>query len=228
MPSVLITGSSKGLGKSLALEFSKNNYHVIINGRDEKALNEIKSIIKEGCTVIIGDIADNKTVERLAIEAEKRDIEVLINNAGYYLNKPVEESDDEEIRKIFEINFFSIVNLTRKIIPIFKNKKSGLIININSLAGKLGSKQESFYSASKHALKGFSDSIKQEILEKGIRVLDVYLGAMSTEMTKNRKDYDFFINPNEAAGVIFNAINDKSSLYISEMDIRRRRYNTSK
>jgi short-subunit dehydrogenase len=224
MPSVLITGSSKGLGKSLALEFSKNNYHVILHGRDEKSLNELKTILKDKCSIIIGDITSEEVINKLFIEAEKRDIDILINNAGQYFSKSLEETKEDEIKRIFEINFFSIVKLIKKILPLFENKKSGLIININSLAGKNGSKGESFYSATKHALKGFSDSFKQEVLEKGIRVLDVYLGAISTDMTKNRKDHEFFIDPDEAASVIFNNIKDKSSLYINEIEIRRRKY----
>lgn len=224
MQSVLITGSSKGLGKSLALEFFKQGYFVILHGRDEKALNEVKSIIGDNCSIVIGDITKDETIERLASEAKKRNIDILINNAGYYFNKNFIETNDEEIRKIFEINFFSGIRLIRKIFPIFENKKSGSIININSLAGKYGTKGESIYSATKFALKGFSDSFKQEILEKGIRVLDVYLGAIATDMTKDRKDHEYFINPDEAANTIFNNITDKSSLYVNEIEIRRKQY----
>jgi short-subunit dehydrogenase len=123
-----------------------------------------------------------------------------------------------------EVNFFSPVILTNMVLPIFLNKRGGLIININSLAGKQGSSGEAAYCASKQALNRHFDSLKFDIISKGVRILNVELGAMNTQMIKNRKDPEKIIQPEEVARCIVKNCEEYNSFYIGNINITRRKY----
>ena len=228
MSRILITGSSRGLGRSIALVFAKNNSNVILHGRNKDSLQDVKSSIMAydvDCDVVSGDLVASDTVNRLLlISKEKEGIDILINNAGIYLNKPFLETSMEEFRKVIETNFMSVVSLTAKLFPIMKSKGSGLIININSLAGKAGSMGESAYCASKHALRGFSSSLQFDATKYGIRIVDVYIGAMRTEMAVGRIDRSKFISTDDAAKSIFDLSKNYKTMRITEMNINRMIY----
>jgi len=224
---VLITGSSNGLGKHLALEFSAKDYDIIIHGRNQSSLEKIKAQIQENktkCHIIQGDIRSRKVLESLSDSAKQYNLDILVNNLGVYLNEKFENIGLKTYREIMDINFFSAVNLTKKILPIFKAKGSGLIVNINSIAGKEGSNGESAYCASKQALRGFFNSIRQEITKYGIRVIDIYSGAIATQMTAKRKNPELLIQPKEAAEFIVKNCNLYNSLFPKEIDIGRINY----
>ena len=224
---VLITGSSRGLGKSLALVFAENRYNVILHGRDEQALKKVQESVLENnveCDVVIGDITTGETISRLSEIAERRNFDILINNAGLYVKEPFPDMSLEDFRRIIEVNLIAPVCLTHKVFPIFQRKKSGLIININSIAGKNASDGESAYCASKHGLKGFTRSLSFDATRSGIRVIDVYLGAMNTGMTKGRKEPEKCIKTSEAADLIFRICKDYRSMRINEINLSRRRY----
>lgn len=223
----LITGSSKGLGRHLALEFSKGGYNIILHGRDPDALEEINANIEGSgvsCTYVTGDLTSVETLSRLESIARSKDIEVLINNAGVYLGKKLQDMSPEELRKVMEINFFAPVELTRRILPFLKQKKAGLILNINTIAGKQGSSGESAYAASKHALRGFMDSLKFEIISDGIRIVNIYPGSIASQMTAARGDPDLMIQPHELAKLIYGASREHASLNAGDIDVGRRLY----
>jgi short-subunit dehydrogenase len=223
----LITGSSKGLGKELALQFSRTGYDLILHGRNALDLLDIeKEIAKNGANsyTVIGDLSFSKTLDTLAEVAHNKNIQVLVNNAGAYLNKQINEMTSEELRGIMETNFFAPAILTQKILPEFLRNKEGLIVNINSLAGQQGSLGESAYCASKHALRGYSDSLKFEAIKNGIKILDVYIAAMKTQMTQKRGNYDLLIDPKEAAEIIMSNCKDYKSINIDEIHLKRAKY----
>jgi len=224
---VLITGSSKGLGEALSLIFAKNSHDIIIHGRDAIKLAEIKKrLIVEGviCDIIVGDLLNDDTLSELAKLSDSRDIDIFINNAAIYLQKPFIEISEDEIKNILYTNLIAPILLTKKIFPIFKRKKSGLILNINSFAGKNSGDGESIYCASKHGLKGFMGSLQFDANRNGVRIVDVYLGAMNTQMVKGRKDVEKCITPSEAADLIYKLCTEYKSLRISEVDLLRRLY----
>lgn len=223
----LITGSSKGLGKSIALHFSRKKINIILHGRDTKALYKVKkSILENGvkCDVVVGDITSDDTIDKLYKMAECRDIEILINNAGVYINKPFSNMITDEFRKIVEVNLISPVILTKKIFPLFQKKKSGLIININSIAGKTPSDGESAYATSKHGLRGFTKVLQIEANKDRIRVLEVYSGTMNTAMISGRRDPEKCIQTEEVADLIYRLCKDYHSMRINEIDLNRRNY----
>lgn len=224
---VMITGSSKGLGEALALVFARNRHDVILHGTDEHRLARVRAAVvghDVECEIVRGDITSRDTIDRLCEAAERRDLDILINNAGAYLNKPFLATDAEEFRRVIEVNLLAPIVLTRKIFTVFQRKQSGLVINVNSAAGKNGSDGESAYCASKHGLRGFTRSIQFEANRDGVRVIEVYLGAMNTAMTQGRKDPGKCIQTPEAADLIWKLCQDYPSMRLDEIDLSRRRY----
>jgi len=223
---VLITGSSKGLGKSLALTFARNNYNVIIHGRNRKRLEEVEQAVGEWnveCDVVAGHLSESRTIEKLAEVAQEKRIEVLINNAGVYSKNPIAEVRDAEIREMVETNLIAPMLLIKRISWMFKLEWGGLIININSVAGKQPNPIESVYCASKHGLRGFTSSLQSGV-SKNAQIIDVYLGVMKTDMSMGREDFNDFIDPNDAAQAIFALSENYKSLKIKEITIARKNY----
>ncbi|MBS3172172.1 SDR family oxidoreductase [Candidatus Woesearchaeota archaeon] len=225
--SVLITGSTNGLGRELALSFADQNYTVLIHGRNPDKLNELFCEIKSRgveCFPYVCDLLKRESLAGLVEIAVANNVGVLVNNAGVYLNKPLSETTSSELDEIMQVNFYVPFFLTRGLLSHFGRNGSGLIVNINSLAGKQGSQNETAYSASKHALRGFSDSLRYEVIRKGVRIIDLYFGAMATQMTKGRKDPSECIQPKEAAKVITSLCENYETLSINEVNIGRRIY----
>ncbi len=228
MPSVLITGSSRGLGRSLSLVFAFNGHDVILHGRDIPKLEQVeKDVVRYGvkCQVVVGDLRDEKIIDELVACAKAFDIGILINNAGVYLQKSVGETTQEEIKYLTDINLMVPIKLTQRIFEEhFKKQNYGQIININSVAGKSAGVYESVYSATKHALRGFMDAFRYEALKFHVTVLNIYSGAIQTDMTLDRRDNEKFMKPKEVADVIYSLSNNYSSLRITEVEILRKVY----
>lgn len=226
MKTVLITGSSKGLGKALALAFAKSKHAVILHGRDWEGLEKTAREIKKcgTCEIIRGDINSSLGINKLASIAESKKIDVFINNAGMHLSRAFSLCEEQEIKDVLNTNLVSPILLTHRIFRQFKNRKAGLIININSLAGKEAAFGESIYCASKHGLRGFSKSLQHEATGCNVRVIDVYLGRMQTALHTGNKDYGKYIDTKEAADSILHIARNYKSMRITEIDILRRIY----
>lgn len=223
-----ITGSSKGLGESLAIVFSQNNYDIILHGRNESDLEKVKRKAignNVDCYVVRGEITLEETIEKLAEKSIEKDISVLINNAAVGFEKSFDNLGFEEIESVLRTNLISPIKLARKIYPLFLEKKQGVIININGGDGLRGRKLGSIYCASKYGLKGFSDALRLEAKENNIKVLGVHLSGMKTDMYgRNRKDFEKCMEPLEVAQVIFDLAKNYSSLSADEVSIGRMRY----
>lgn len=227
MKTALITGSSKGLGRALALEFAKHGYDIIIHGRDVDRLIKIsRSIKKKGrkCWIAKGDIKLPETEKILLSAADLMKADVLINNAAIYTKIPPHKLPNFAIKDMIETNLTAPICLTSGMFLQFQKRKGGLIININSIAGKRPSFNEAVYCASKHGLRGFSESIQFTATEYNIKVMDVYLGAMQTDMVRERVGFEQFIDPSEAAALIYSLTEPYKSLTIREVEIGRRNY----
>lgn len=220
---VLITGSSKGLGRSLSLKFSSEGYGVILHGRNQEDLDRVKAVVLGkgvNCDVVRGDITLPKTLDRLYKMAAKKGIDVLINNAGVCDSKPFWKMSPEEIRNIMEVNLIAPIELIHKVFPLFLNKRSGVIININSLAVKHPSEFESVYCASKHGLNGFTQALQLESQKYNLRIINVYIGAMNTSMAINRKNRDKLISTVDVAETIYGLCKDYPSMIVTEVEMR--------
>jgi len=204
-----------------------NNYNIILHGRDRTCLETVKEKIEinnVNCDIVNGELLEKETIEKLKLFSETKGIEILINNAGIYLKKPFLETRMDEFKKVIDTNLMAPVYLTNAVLPFLINNGSGVIVNINSIAGKNFSDGETAYSASKHALRGFSGSLQFDLTKYGIRLIDVYLGAMDTNMTSGRNNSDKLIKPDEVANIIFQACTEYKSVRIRELDLTRRLY----
>ena len=148
---------------------------------------------------------------------------IIINNAGLYKSGSFAKTNLKEISELFEVNFFSIIKLLKNIYNNLKNKDC-LIININSLSGLVGSHNESIYSASKHALKGFFESAQQEFLSKKINMINLYPGAMKSKITKKRDSYNNLMTTEEVSEVIFNMCKNYKTLRFGQVTLLRKKY----
>jgi len=188
----LITGCSSGIGYETALMLGRNGFRTFATMRNTKKSDSLQEIIrKEGLDVSIQqlDVNDNASIENTInnIKNEANRIDVLINNAGFGLVGFFEDLTLDEIRDQFETNFFGILNITRKIIPIMRLQKSGTIINISSGAGQVGFPGISAYVSTKFAIEGFSESLMYELLPYGIKVVIIEPGVIKTNFFRNCK-----------------------------------------
>ena len=186
----LITGCSSGIGYETALMLARNGYHTFATMRNTKKSDSLEEIIrKERLDLNIRqlDVNDDTSIENTinCIKREANRIDVLINNAGYGLVGFFEDLTLDEIRNQFETNFFGVLNITKKIIPIMRLQKSGTIINVSSGAGQVGFPGISAYVSTKFAIEGFSESLMYELLPYGIKVVIIEPGVIKTNFFRN-------------------------------------------
>ena len=188
----LVTGSSSGIGFETSLALARNGYHTFATmrnlGKDEK----IKQIIeKEDLSIEILELdVDNEESVNQAIKTiseKKGRIDVLVNNAGYGMWGTVEDVSIDEFKKQFETNFFSIIRLIQKVAPIMRKQSSGNIVNISSVAGRIGFPVSPAYISSKFALEGLSESLRFELMPFGINVIIIEPGVIKTNFFDSMK-----------------------------------------
>jgi short-subunit dehydrogenase len=186
----LITGCSSGIGYETALMLARNGFHTFATMRNTKKLDSLEEIIKKerlDLNVRELDVNDDRSIENTinCVKKEANRIDVLINNAGYGLVGFFEDLTLDEIRNQFETNFFGVLNITKKIIPIMRLQKSGIIINVSSGAGQVGFPGISAYVSTKFAIEGFSESLMYELFPYGIKVVIIEPGVIKTNFFRN-------------------------------------------
>lgn len=187
---VLITGCSSGIGYETALMLARNGFHTFATMRNTKKSDSLEEIIKKerlDLNIRELDVNDDRSIENTinCIKSEANRIDVLINNAGYGLVGFFEDLTLDEIRNQFETNFFGVLNITKKIIPIMRLQKSGIIINVSSGAGQVGFPGISAYVSTKFAIEGFSESLMYELFPYGIKVVIIEPGVIKTNFFRN-------------------------------------------
>jgi NAD(P)-dependent dehydrogenase (short-subunit alcohol dehydrogenase family) len=188
----LITGSSSGIGFETSLLLARNGIYTYATMRNFSKSQEVLDIAKKECLplkVLTLDVTDEKSTQK-AIDMvlhEQNRIDILVNNAGYSLVGALEQISMDEIKEEFETNFFGIIKLIQKILPQMRKQRSGRIINVSSLAGRIGLPIASAYVSSKFALEGLSESLKYEVQDFGIYVILIEPGVIKTNFIKNLK-----------------------------------------
>jgi NAD(P)-dependent dehydrogenase (short-subunit alcohol dehydrogenase family) len=165
-PVVLITGASSGLGRATAELLAANGYRVFGTSRTSQADQRLPYSMLQ--LDVHSDAAAQACVQEVLAQAGH--IDVLINNAGFALIGASEETALDQVKDIFETNFFGAVRMVNAVLPAMRRASSGTIINISSMAGLLASPFIGFYCASKHALEGYSEGLRYEVKPFGIRV----------------------------------------------------------
>lgn len=177
---IVVTGASSGMGKDFALSLLKQGHTVYGLARRKEKMNDI---VAAGGKAIAMDITDEGQVDAAVkqILAEQENIDVLINNAGYAVYGTVEEVPIDVARRQFEVNMFGLASITQKLIPGMRANKSGTIINISSMGGKMYTPMGAWYHATKHALEGWSDCLRLELIPFGVNVVIIEPGGIQTE-----------------------------------------------
>ena len=188
----LITGSSSGIGFETSLLLARSGFHTYATMRNLSKSQEILDITKKEnlpLRVLPLDVTDEEST-RKAIDMvmyEQNRIDILVNNAGYSLVGALEQLSMDEIKEEFETNFFGIIKLIQKVLPLMRKQRNGRIINVSSLAGRIGLPIASAYVSSKFALEGLSESLKYEVQDFGIYVILIEPGVIKTNFIKNLK-----------------------------------------
>ena len=188
---VLITGASAGIGRATAVHLAQKGYVVVATSRQKSRLDEMEREASEGGHRLIGvelDINDEDEVPRVmsTLAKDPGTIDVLVNNAGFNTWGPVQGVSDDEWKRQFETNVFAAVRLIRAVLPGMIERGRGTIINVSSVAGKLGTPFNGAYAASKFALEGLSESLRLEVSPLGIHVALVQPGIFQTDLWNNQ------------------------------------------
>jgi len=177
---VLITGASSGMGKETAVTLARQG-HIVYGAA--RRVDRMGDLVKAGGHAVALDVTDEAKVREVVarILDEAGQIDVLINNAGFGLYGAVEDTSLDDARRQFDVNLFGVAAMTKAVLPAMRAEKSGRIINITSMGGKLHTPLGAWYHASKHALEGWSDCLRLEVSQFGIDVVIVEPGAIATE-----------------------------------------------
>tara|TARA_B100000686_G_C16762362_1_gene959508 strand:+ start:1216 stop:2055 length:840 start_codon:yes stop_codon:yes gene_type:complete len=237
----VVTGSSSGIGFETALALARQGHFTYATMRDLDKAEEIKKIAdneKLSLKIIELDVDNEQSAENAikSIIEEKGRIDVLVNNAGWGIWGTAEDVSLEEFREQFETNFFSVVRMIQKVAPIMRKQGSGDIVNISSVAGRIGFPVSTAYISSKFALEGLSESIRFELGQFGVNVIIIEPGVIKTKFfdsmktAKKADEGDTYRDitlkvitgvkmmaemgtpPKEVANVIIKAINDEKPL----------------
>jgi NAD(P)-dependent dehydrogenase (short-subunit alcohol dehydrogenase family) len=188
----IVTGSSSGIGYETSLALARDGFYTFATVRDLKKGEKILQVAKKenlNIEIIELDVDDEKSI-KLAIEkvlAKKQRIDVLVNNAGWGLFGSVEDVSMKDFRAQFETNFFGIISMIQKVAPIMRKQGSGIIVNISSVAGKIGFPGSPAYISSKFALEGLSESLRYELGQFGVKVIIIEPGVVKTDFFSSMK-----------------------------------------
>jgi NAD(P)-dependent dehydrogenase (short-subunit alcohol dehydrogenase family) len=188
----VVTGSSSGIGFETSVLLAKNGFITYATMRNLDKSNKIidlKQKEKLPLEVVKLNVTDDKSVKEAIekISNEQETIDVLINNAGYGLVGPLEELSIQEFKEQFETNVFGVIRVIQEILPIMRKQRHGTIVNISSVAGRIGFPLTSAYVSSKFALEGLSESMAYEIEPFGIKVILIEPGVIKTNFDGNLK-----------------------------------------
>lgn len=189
MKSVVITGASSGIGRKCAELFASQGWQVAATMRKPGAEGALGDV--EGVSLYELDVTDPTSIEAAtaSILEDMGSVDVVLNNAGYALSGPFEAATPEQIRRQFETNVFGLMEVTRAFLPHFREKRSGMFINVSSLGGRITYPFTSLYHSTKWAVEGFSESLAYELGELGIRVKLIEPGAVATDFSGRSMDF---------------------------------------
>lgn len=176
----LVTGASSGMGKDIAKQLLKDGLTVYVAAR---RIEQMQDLVQLGAIALKMDITVDQDVQSAVqqITQSHDGVDVLINNAGFASYGSVEDTPIEDARYQFEVNLFGLARLTQLVLPYMRQQKSGKIVNISSMGGKIYTPMGAWYHATKHALEGWSDCLRLELAPFGIDVIIIEPGVIATE-----------------------------------------------
>ena len=183
----IITGASKGIGKATAALFLEKGIDIAINSRSQSDLEAVRDEFRQSfpereILIKATDVSKKDEVYAFGefVKSQWSAVDYLINNAGQYVPGQIHDEEDDVLESQIDTNLYSAVRLTKSILPVMLPQKKGTIVNISSIAGIMAYPNSGSYSVSKFALQGFSKVLRDELKDKGIRVVSVLPGATWT------------------------------------------------
>jgi 3-oxoacyl-[acyl-carrier protein] reductase len=225
----LITGATEGIGRATAFALGRAGFRVGIVARTEAKVREVVQHLKEEGIEAAGAAADVGQPDQVtpAVDQLTRtlgELQVLVNNAGVLIAKPFEELTLEDWDSTMATNVRSLYLWTRALLPAMRRRRQGAIVNVASLAGRNGFVGGTAYTASKHAVLGFSRSLMLETRKDNIRVIAICPGSVATEMMRDqpmlKADPQKVLQPEDVAATIVHALGLPERAMVSELDIR--------
>jgi 3-oxoacyl-[acyl-carrier protein] reductase len=226
----LITGASRGIGKAIAFQLAEAGINVSLTGRSEETLTSVADEIKTKYNVKTyihsGDLED-ELIPAMIIKNtvfELGQLDILINNAGMALSKPIEETDIHEWQKLLSVNARAPFFLCKEAIQYLRKSNYGTIINISSVVGHKGYNDQAAYTASKHALTGFTKVLAKEVQKYNIHVHLISPGGVDTNMVEEmRPDLNAsgLIKAENIANIVLFLLRNRGNATIDEIRIRR-------
>jgi len=222
--SVLVTGASSGLGRSIAIAFSNHCKQVILLGREEKKLDQTKQLCNNDCRIETYsiDLCDDNQIDKL-FEAYGDQVDILINCAGIFPLKNIENTSLQEYDECMTINVRAPFMMCKEFSNTMNKKGWGRIVNVGSSSSYSGSGDTGLYCTSKHALLGLTRSLFLELRNTGVRVSFLSPGSIQTPMgeTDKRQDFTTFIRPEEIADYLLHSLSYDAEMVSDEIRLNR-------
>ncbi|MEO8035260.1 MAG: SDR family NAD(P)-dependent oxidoreductase [Acidobacteriota bacterium] len=178
---VVITGASSGIGRAAALELASRGANLVLAARRLEPLEEVAALCRKTgvqCRVVLTDVSRREDCTRLLAEAGQ--VDVLVNNAGFAVFDSLEDARPEDLEEMMATNYFGAVWCSQAVLPQMLERGSGTIVNVASIAGMMGYARMGGYCATKFAMIGFSEALRDEVVDRGVRVAMVCPGTTET------------------------------------------------
>ena len=217
----VVTGAGRGIGRAIAIELGKLGALVVLAARNSTELEETARIIGAGATVLPTDVRRKDDVQRLfgQISTAIGPVDILVNAAGLGIFGPVVEFKDEDFETLIQTNLRGIFYACRCVLPSMMERRTGHIINIASIAGKVGSANRAVYCASKFGVVGFTQSLAEEVREYGIRATVICPGSTGTKFHAG-KSREKMLRPEDVAHAVRMVVTQTPNSFISEIILR--------
>jgi 3-oxoacyl-[acyl-carrier protein] reductase len=226
----LITGAGRGIGKAIALLLAQSGCRIVLAGRTVSQLKEVQQQIQNANGTAIAvptDLTSDEAIENLVAESRRAfgSVDILVNNAGWGKRAPVIKANFEDWDRTFRVNLRAPMMLARELLPEMIAKGEGAVINIGSISGKSGEASGAAYSASKFGLIGFTQSLYEEVRERGIKVAVILPGFVDTPLIPPNRQLDRskMIQANDIAHAVYYVLTSAASCCPVEITVRPQR-----
>ncbi len=228
----VITGASEGLGKSIAEKLASQGCNLALIARNKAKLESLKERLVSEYQVKVEyyqcDISNSSEVDSTMkkINSDFGKVDILINNAGVWYEGNLEEHSTQAINRLFEVNILGMIYTTKELLPSLKSNSYSQILNIASIAGVEPSSNWGVYTASKHAVRGFTDSLMRELEESSVKVMGFYPGGMNTELFTTSGFHKFnepwMMNKDDIAEIIIHMLMQPKDINMRHVEVAKK------
>ena len=227
----IITGSSSGLGESIAKKLAGLKADIWLLARSEENLERVANDIRKSggkANFVICDISSNESIDKavLQIKEKTKSVDVLINNSGKWLQGSTVSSSKEDIKEVFDVNTLGTIFMTQAVLPLMESVDEAHILNVVSAAGVEPSGDWPIYTASKYAVRGFTDSLKAELAATNIKVSGFYPEGINTSLFTNAglglENQPWMMDKEAVADIICYILQQPKDIAISHIEVRKK------